>query len=330
MKVALLSTAALAALSPGAAFAPSRRPPPARAAARPHSALAAVALPALTNPYKSLPWNVAREEQRVARRLTLANAALFRELGLPEDATYEDVAATTKHLIELTEGLPKNEAIKKKIKIEIARDKIYQIRLNERISGVRAEQEDAARVSKLEDEGLEGLIAMTSDNVDDIVKPKKKFRVPLLSPLFEYFVSIFTPPDDKWRRRQLMIWGISSVMCLVAPPLTESFAAINWLPAGAMMGYRGMPLPDGGGGAGYNPFRGRRNKKHNLQAMAISVVVWSVLKGVSAKAVNNFPALVASRSCDWFKLVIVQAGLMTVVMYTQTYKEGEEGKDLMV
>ena len=33
----------------------------------------------------------------------------------------------------------------------------YQIRLNERISGVRAEQDDAARVSKLEESGIEGL-----------------------------------------------------------------------------------------------------------------------------------------------------------------------------
>lgn len=100
----------------------------------------------------------------------MANAALFRELGLPEDATYEDVASRTKHLIELThlaqggvdntDGASttnKNTSIKQRIQIEIARDKIYQIRLNERISGVRAEQDDAARVSKLEESGIEGL-----------------------------------------------------------------------------------------------------------------------------------------------------------------------------
>ena len=67
------------------------------------------------------------------------------------------MASKTKHLIALTEELPKNEGIKKRIKIEIARDKIYQIRLNERITGVRQEQEDAARVTKLEEEGTDGL-----------------------------------------------------------------------------------------------------------------------------------------------------------------------------
>ena len=105
-----------------------------------------------------------REEKRKARRLSIDNAALFRELGLPEDATYEDVASRTEHLIELTRlavddggSTTKNEGIKRRIKIEIARDKIYQIRLNERISGVRSEQDDAARVSKLEESGIEGL-----------------------------------------------------------------------------------------------------------------------------------------------------------------------------
>ena len=121
------------------------------------SARAGPGLPKLPNPYEGLPWNAEREERRKQRRLAIANAALFRELGLPEDATYEDVAARTKHLIDLAADLPKNEGIKRRIKIEIARDKIYQIRLNERISGVRAEQEDAARVSKLEEAGVDGL-----------------------------------------------------------------------------------------------------------------------------------------------------------------------------
>ena len=150
-----LAAAALASAALGGAFAPSPLRP--RTTPRPLTARAA-ALPAIVaEPYRNLPWNVARREAREARRLTYDNAALFRELGLPEDATYEDVAAMTEHLIGLTAGLPKNEALKKKIKIEIARDKIYQIRLNERISGVRQEQEDAARVSKLEDEGIDGL-----------------------------------------------------------------------------------------------------------------------------------------------------------------------------
>jgi hypothetical protein len=256
------------------------------------------------------------------------NAALFRELGLPEDATYEDVASKTKRLIELTEGLPKNEGIKKRIKVEIARDKIYQIRLNERITGVRAEQEDAARVQKWEEEGVEGVISLT-DNVDDIVKPKKKLRIPIVSGLVEYAQSVYVPPDEKWRKRNLIVWGASTLVGLINPPLVESFARLNWMPAGAMMGYRGMPAMEQTG-MGYNPFRGKRNKKHQVQAMGIGVAVWVMAKSVAESVVRRFPAMAASRSAEWFKFAIVQVILGTLVMNVQTYKEGEESPDLMI
>ena len=157
MKVVLLSTTALAVISSTAAFAPPASQTPKTRSLALNSAISAIVPTSIPNPYKNLPWVTERETRRKQRSLETENASLFRELGLPEDATYEDVAAKTKHLIELTEPLPKNEGIKKKIKIEIARDKIYQIRLNQRISGVMSEQEDAARVQKLEDEGLDGV-----------------------------------------------------------------------------------------------------------------------------------------------------------------------------
>jgi len=325
MRVIVLSIAALAAISSSYAFAPSHRQSKTRSLAL-NSAIAAQ----LPDPYKTLPWNTEREVQRKQRRLTIENASLFRELGLAEDATYEDVAAKTNLLIELTQELPKIEGIKKKIKIEIARDKIYQIRLNERIAGVRVEQEDAARVSKLEEEGIEGLVAMTTDSVDDIIKPKQKLRIPLISPLFEWFQSIIVPPDDKWRKRQIMIWGIATIACLINPPLTEGFSKTNWLPAGGIMGYRGMPDMGGGaGGNGYNPFRGKRNKKHNVQAIAISLSSWVLAKSLSNSIVMSLPALAASRTAEWYKFAIVQLIMGTLCMYVQTYKEGEKGKDLM-
>lgn len=328
MKVALLSTAVLATISGSIAFAPS---PPQQSKTRSMALNSAIsAVPSkVPNPYKNLPWNTEREEKRNQRRLTRENAALFRELGLPQDATYEDVASKTEHLISLTEDLPKNEGIKKKIKIEIARDKIYQIRLNERISGVRAEQEDAARVSKLEEEGIDGLIAMTSDSVDDIVKPKQKLRIPVITGLVEYFQSIIKAPDEKWRNRQIVIWGLSTLVCLINPPLTEGFARVNWMPAGGMMGYRGMPGNEDLG-SGYNPFRGKRNKKHQVQAMGIAIAAWVLAKSLGETVVAKVPAMAASRSAEWFKFAIVQATLGSLTSFIQTYKEGEDGPELMI
>ncbi len=104
------------------------------------------ALPSLPNPYKNLPWVTERERIRQERSITHDNAALFRELGLPEDATYEEVKAKTDHLIDLAEG-----DVKKKIRVEVARDKIYAMRLKERVTGVKKPEGEVLRMSKFED-----------------------------------------------------------------------------------------------------------------------------------------------------------------------------------
>lgn len=85
----------------------------------------------IPNPFRRLPWNVEREERRKARKLRLERSALHRELGIAEDATYEEIVAATDALIARAEG-----DIKRKIKIEVAKDKILQIRLNERLAGL--------------------------------------------------------------------------------------------------------------------------------------------------------------------------------------------------
>ena len=170
---------------------------------------------------------------------------------------------------------------------------------------------------------------MTTDNIDDIIKPKAKLRIPIVSGLVEYFQSVFKPPDEKWRKRQIIIWGASTLVCLINPPLTEGFARLNWLPAGGMMGYRGMPVPEGGEG-GYNPFRGKRNKSHQVKAMGIALFAWVFVKGLAESIVMKVPALATSRSCEWYKFALVQATLGVLVSYIQTYKEGEDSKELMI
>jgi hypothetical protein len=170
-------------------------------------------------------------------------------------------------------------------------------------------------------------IAMT-DNIDDIVKPKKKLRIPIVSGLVEYIQSIIKAPDEAWAKRNLVIWGGSTLLCLVLPSMTEGFARLNWMPAGGMMGYRGMPAM-GEMGNGYNPFRGKRNKKHQVQAMGIGIFCWLVARSVAEWAVTSVPAMAASRSAEWFKFAIVQAALGGAVSYVQTYKEGEDGKELL-
>ena len=119
--------------------------------ARSHSQLAAAAssqTSSLPNPFKKLPWNQRKEQERQARRMKLERAQLHRELGIAEDATYEEIVAATNQLIAAA-----GSDLKAKIKVEVAKDKILQHRLNERLAGLKAESREARAMSTYETEG---------------------------------------------------------------------------------------------------------------------------------------------------------------------------------
>lgn len=115
-----------------------------------HRLQASAALP-VPNPFKKLPWNVEKERQREARRLKLERAKLHRELGIAEDAAYEEIVAATDSLIARAGG-----DLKRKIQIEVAKDKILQIRLNERLAGLASQSKEARAQSTYEVEGYVG------------------------------------------------------------------------------------------------------------------------------------------------------------------------------
>jgi hypothetical protein len=109
---------------------------------------AAVSLPSIANPFKKLPWVVQKERVRESRRMNLERAKLHRELGIVEDATYEEIVEATDALIARA-----GSDLKKKIQVEVAKDKILQIRLNERLAGLAAASRDARSQSSFEAEG---------------------------------------------------------------------------------------------------------------------------------------------------------------------------------
>lgn len=75
-------------------------------------------------------------------------AKLHRELGIAEDTTCEEIVAATDSLIAKA-----GSDLKQKVKIEIAKDKILQIRLNERLAGSARENREARAQSIFELEG---------------------------------------------------------------------------------------------------------------------------------------------------------------------------------
>lgn len=103
---------------------------------------------AISNPLSKLPWNAKREQEKAARRLKQERNALYRQLGIAEDASYEEIVAATDSLIAKA-----GDDLKTKVKIEIAKDKILQIRLNERLAGLNTATKDARAQSRFEQEG---------------------------------------------------------------------------------------------------------------------------------------------------------------------------------
>lgn len=85
------------------------------------------------------------EKEREARRLQMERVLLHRELGVAEDATHFETVQATKRLIEAA-----GDDLKQKVKIEIARDKLMDIRLEERMAGVETGSRAATLRSSLE------------------------------------------------------------------------------------------------------------------------------------------------------------------------------------
>ena len=92
------------------------------------------ALPSIPNPFQQLPWNVEKAQRSKERKLKLERSRLHRELGIAEDATYEEINEATETMIARADG-----DLKRKIQIEVIKDKILQIRLNERLAGMMSD-----------------------------------------------------------------------------------------------------------------------------------------------------------------------------------------------
>lgn len=215
------------------------------------------AAPSVPNPFKKLPWNVEKERQREARRLKQEKAALHRELGIVEDATYEEIVQATDNLIAMA-----GDDIKQKIKIEVAKDKILQIRLNERLAGLASETKDARAQSSFEQDG--------GDDDIDMPKQNKEWTAP------QWTRGLVVKPDSEWRMKQIKLWGLITLIGAGFPPAQDYMGRFTWLVCVAQLRFRGMPKEaTEGGGLGIG-FGGMRGGSHGKVAWALGVSTWII------------------------------------------------------
>lgn len=222
---------------------------------------------AAPNPFKKLPWNVQKEKERQARKIKLERSQLHRELGIAEDATYEEICAATDSLIARA-----GDDLKRKIKVEVAKDKILQIRLNERLAGLAAASTEARAQSTFE-----------VDGADEDLVPQKKEDAEWQAP--RWTQGLIVKPDEKQRNGQIRLWGGLTFAGLAFPPAIDYLNRFTWLVCIAQLSFRGMPRDNlEGGGLGISFNAGGGGKSHMKVAWLLGITV-SVL---GAMAVYGF------------------------------------------
>eukprot|EP00593_Proboscia_inermis_P006029 CAMPEP_0171304306 /NCGR_PEP_ID=MMETSP0816-20121228/14037_1 /TAXON_ID=420281 /ORGANISM="Proboscia inermis, Strain CCAP1064/1" /LENGTH=280 /DNA_ID=CAMNT_0011784303 /DNA_START=206 /DNA_END=1048 /DNA_ORIENTATION=+ len=174
----------------------------------------------IPNPLKNLPWVIEKESQREKNRLRYEASKLYRELGVAEDANYEDITQAAKNLEMRYEG-----DIKAQIKVGIAKDKIQQIRLSQRTAGLFIEASDAKAEEWLEKSAkASGKPVRKSEDKPD--------------GLFNGYISI-VKPNAAWRQRVLVLYGIISGIGWVFQGMAGPLSLSNWLWTAGLLSLRG-------------------------------------------------------------------------------------------
>lgn len=255
---AAVASAADAFVAPFSSSSASVVPGSRRQLSGPKQPLKAMAAAVVPNPFKRLPWNVEKERKREARRFKLERASLHRELGIVEDASYEEIVMATDTLIARA-----GDDLKQKIRIEVAKDKILQIRLNERLAGLAEISKDAKAQSRAELEG--------PDDLDDQTKKNVEWNTPL------WMRGLVVKPDEKHRNKQLKLWGGVTFLGWAFVPAQDYIGRFTWLICVAQLTFRGMPtemMENGGLGISFGGGSGA--KSHRKVAWLLGLTTWIV------------------------------------------------------
>lgn len=253
----LVWTVLCATSAPSAqAFAPSQLHRPLSHFSTSSSSLSATASVTLPNPFKKLPWNVKKDREREARRMKVERAKLHRQLGIAEDATYEEIVEATDRLI-----LAAGNDIRSKIQVEVAKDQILQIRLNERMAGMQAESKEARAMSTYEVEGLDE---------DDLPKAAIEWNMPA------WTQRLIVKPDRQLVIEQVRLWGIITALGAALPPVQDYLGRFTWLICIAQLTFRGTPKQDRDGGGMGMSFSGGGGGGHRKVAFALGFGTWII------------------------------------------------------
>lgn len=247
---------------------------------------------AFANPLKKLPWNVQKEKEREARRLKQEGAKLYRELGVAEDATFEEIQEATQNLLLRHEG-----DLKKKVKIEMTKDKIMQLRLNQRLGGMLRESKEARADSYLK------------EDAEDFKKVKKEWTPPAWSR------GLIVKPSEQWRDNCIIFFGGSAVLGIFLPTAAGGLKFMSFLLGAGFLAKRGTPPGEPG-----MPYR-ERVGIHTPLAFLFAFVTYVFSAAVAGAFTRSIPAIAENKIRDGIENIIVSTSIGLVTAFVQPYKK---------
>lgn len=137
----------------------------------------------------------------------------YRALGVPENATYDEIENAVKQL-----SIKYADDKKKLMMLDVHKDKIFEDRLQQRMSGTL--------IPKVKESPYERK-----------PQPKKRFVVP------EWAQGVVRLPDFAYIRRTATIMGIFFVLGFVTPTLAGSCMAMAFIAGAGFLYNRGLPEP---------------------------------------------------------------------------------------
>jgi hypothetical protein len=251
---------------------------------------------------KHLPWEKARAAGREAESLRNEAAALYRALGVPDTASFEEINAATKQL-----QAEYARDVKKKMQLGVVKDKIMEVRLRQRVTGNLGIDADA-RASDL-----------ASERAEELRRSRRKWEAP------GWTRGVVKLPDGKHLKQTSTFLGGATLGCLLVPSMASSFTMIGAVLGIGLLYNRGQPpvVRDDMGNPGEV-----RPVKPSVIALTVGLnllIAFSfVFLGVGL--MKLFPAVEAVLGSSLVTTLMLNAGFFVACTFFQTYKDGGGGK----
>mmetsp|Transcript_12635 Transcript_12635/g.21600 ORF Transcript_12635/g.21600 Transcript_12635/m.21600 type:complete len:293 (+) Transcript_12635:991-1869(+) len=223
----------------------------------------------------------------------------YRVLGVSEDATYEQVESAYQSLKEKFKDQPK-----KVIFFEIQKEKIFEDRLQKRISG-----QMSAKVKE--------------SPYDRRVREAREKRTFADKYLPEFVRSVLKVPNASYLRKTVIVMAVCMVLAIGVPQFAGSAIAMGFIASTYLLYTRGQPEPakEAYEGGGYTPPPSAPvDRKAVIKTVIINILTTGVFLGF-AQLLLMFVPMPAFLAPDSVVAVMMLLGMWIACLFFQTTDE---------